>query len=489
MFSLGKKNPTQSSDQNRTEPGFDDAEPTGMGPLRGTPTGIIKHNKKLLFIVAGGLIVAAVVATTTFNGQGTNGTKSKEDIGTKIDGSDKPVTFNRSNQWYAKHPDVVAGLDSTTAGTPPTLTSVNGQSAAGTPGNTPTQGAAGVPDLTGQAVSPIESATASKTNAPALQRSGSVNGLPGNGANDAALQQRRQVAEQAREAARHAPLSAEGFTLGGQNPLGAANALSNSLGVGGATPALNPLAAIANLANKSSTGGSSSGSTTTASPTNDPNMQDKKEAFLGKDSFSGSSRVASQSPYMLMSGAVIPAVMISGINSDLPGQVIAQVRENVYDSATGRYLLIPQGARLVGGYDSRVAYGQNRLLIAWRRIIFPDGSSVDLKGMPGTDFSGLAGFEDIVHSHYGRIFGASILMSGITAGVELSQRSQQTTSGYASTGSTLSSALGQQLGQTGMALTQRNLNVQPTLIVRSGYRFNVMVTGDLRLPPMTQMRK
>jgi len=108
--------------------------------------------------------------------------------------------------------------------------------------------------------------------------------------------------------------------------------------------------------------------------------------------------------------------MISGINSDLPGSLIAQVSQNVYDTATGHHLLVPQGAKLYGVYDSRVVYGQSRVLVAWNRLIFPDGSAVTLGAMPGADISGYAGYEDLLNNHYLRIFGSAFLMSLVTGG-------------------------------------------------------------------------
>jgi len=137
-----------------------------------------------------------------------------------------------------------------------------------------------------------------------------------------------------------------------------------------------------------------------------------------------------------------------------------------------------------------VAYGQQRLLLAWNRVIFPDGSNFDLKGMPGADKAGMAGFFDDVDNHYIKVFGSSVLMSLISAGVQLSQSSNTTsntsTTTTKSVGQTVGDALGQQLGQTAMTITQKNINIQPTLTVRPGYKFNVMVTADMILPPVTR---
>jgi type IV secretion system protein VirB10 len=188
------------------------------------------------------------------------------------------------------------------------------------------------------------------------------------------------------------------------------------------------------------------------------------------------------SPYEVKAGTVIPGVMIGGINSDLPGQIIGQVSENVWDTATGRHLLIPQGSRLLGTYSNEVTRGQSRVLVGWQRIIYPDGSSLDIEGMPGVDQAGAGGFRDKVNNHYRRVFGDALLMSLFAAGIQLSQPEAQVGGSYDSQ-QIVAASLGQQLGQAGMQITQRNLNIQPTLEIRPGYRFNVMVTRDFVVRP------
>ncbi len=189
---------------------------------------------------------------------------------------------------------------------------------------------------------------------------------------------------------------------------------------------------------------------------------------------------APRSPYALRAGFVLPAVLISGINSDLPGQIMAQVSQDIYDTATGKWKLIPQGARLVGQYASDVAYGQARVLVAWQRIVFPDGKALDIGSMPGADSAGYAGFHDRTNNRYLRMFGSALLMSGITAGIALGQREQPSPFGSAPTASSaLSEALGQQLGQVTAQMIAKNMGIAPTLEIRPGYRFNVIVTKDL----------
>ncbi|AHJ66171.1 TrbI/VirB10 family protein [Granulibacter bethesdensis] len=220
---------------------------------------------------------------------------------------------------------------------------------------------------------------------------------------------------------------------------------------------------------------------------NDQNQQREKNAFLSQKSDVNSpylpyTRTAPLSNTEVKAGTVIPGVMISGVDSDLPGQIIAQVRQNVYDTATGRYLLIPAGARLIGSYDSRITMGQSRVLVGWKRIIYPDGSSVSLDFMPGTDQSGYAGFKDQVNNHMWKIFGNALLMSVFSAGVQLSQ--PQATNGQNFNSSQIvAGMLGQQLAEAGIVMANRGMNIQPTLEIRPGYEFNIMVTKDVILPP------
>lgn len=187
------------------------------------------------------------------------------------------------------------------------------------------------------------------------------------------------------------------------------------------------------------------------------------------------------SPYEIKTGTVIPGVMIGGINSDLPGQIVGQVRENVYDTATGHHLLIPQGARLVGTYDNEISRGQTRVLVAWNRIVFPDASAIDLAHFAGTDQAGYAGFADKVNTHMARVFSDALLMSLFSAGIQLSQP-QASNGQNINSSQIIAGSLGQQLGETGMQIVQRDINIQPTITVRPGYHFQVMVTRDMILP-------
>jgi type IV secretion system protein VirB10 len=188
-------------------------------------------------------------------------------------------------------------------------------------------------------------------------------------------------------------------------------------------------------------------------------------------------------PYEIKTGSVIPGLMVTGVISDLPGNLAAQVSQNVFDSATGRYLLIPQGSKIYGVYDSRVVYGQERVLVAWNRILFPDGSTVTLGAMPGTDMAGNAGLTDTVDNHYWRIFGSAVLMSLITGGAAYVMDNSGGSSAGSAEGTTMkdemTAALGSQLGQTTAKLLEKNLSLKPTIGVRAGYRFNVITTKDI----------
>src|SRR4029077_5676053 len=125
------------------------------------------------------------------------------------------------------------------------------------------------------------------------------------------------------------------------------------------------------------------------------------------------------SPFVIQAGTIIPAALITGIRSDLPGQITAQVTETVYDSPTGRFLLIPQGARLIGIYDSQVAFGQSRVLLFWTRLIMPNGRSIVLERQPGADTAGFSGLEDEVDNHWGALFKAALLSTLLGVGSEL----------------------------------------------------------------------
>jgi type IV secretory pathway VirB10-like protein len=222
----------------------------------------------------------------------------------------------------------------------------------------------------------------------------------------------------------------------------------------------------------------------------DLNRAAEKRAFLndriaetGDAHYLPGGREVPRSPYELKAGTVIPATMIGGINSDLPRQILGQVAENIFDSATGRFILIPQGAKLVGTYDNAVTTGQERVLVAWTRIIYPDASSVDLGKMPGTDQAGLAGMHDQVNTHFWKMFSSALMLSVLSAGAQISQGGQSPSANGLDAQQSIAAGLGQQFGQLGQELARRNARIQPTLEIRPGYRFTISVTADMVLRP------
>lgn len=183
------------------------------------------------------------------------------------------------------------------------------------------------------------------------------------------------------------------------------------------------------------------------------------------------------SPYSLLAGSVIPASLITGLNSDLPGMVTAQVTQNVYDTVTGRILLVPQGARLTGKYDSVVAFGQRRALVVWQRLILPDGSSVRLAPMPATDPSGYAGLADKVDFHTWRLLKGIGLATMLGVGTELTIR------GESDLVEAIRESAQANTARAGEQITQRNLDIPPTITIRPGAPVRVLVTRDLILAP------
>lgn len=214
-------------------------------------------------------------------------------------------------------------------------------------------------------------------------------------------------------------------------------------------------------------------------------LDDSSLEALAKATNSDYLQTSKQKPlskYEIKAGWMIPATLITGINSDLAGEVLAQVNENIYDSATGNYLLIPQGTKLVGTYTNNVIYGQDRVLTAWTRLIFPNGDSLNLEGMGGTSADGYSGFSDQVNNHYLRIFGSAFLLSSITAGVALADNSggeKETNADKAMTQAI------NQLSTVASEMIRKNMNIAPTIEIRPGYRFNIFVSKDMVLEPLS----
>ena len=216
-------------------------------------------------------------------------------------------------------------------------------------------------------------------------------------------------------------------------------------------------------------------------PAGDPNAQQRKSDFIATPDPRGDTNphalTPAPSPYVLTAGSVVSASLITGLRSDLPGLITAQVTERVYDSPRGRTLLIPQGARLIGTYDSVVAFGQKRALIVWQRIVMPDGSALRIDNVPATDASGYAGLEDKLDMHSWQLIKGVVLSTLLGVGSELAftgdsdliEAMRRSTQGNVS--------------RAGDQITMRNLNIQPTITIRPGTPVRLVVHKDLVLPP------
>lgn len=219
---------------------------------------------------------------------------------------------------------------------------------------------------------------------------------------------------------------------------------------------------------------------------NDPSNQQRKADFVAaldpRGDVNPHAVTPSSSPYLLSAGSVISASLITGLRSDLPGLVTAQVTERIYDSPTGRILLIPQGARLIGNYDSVVAFGQKRALIVWQRIVLPDGSSIRIDNVPATDPAGYAGLEDKVDFHTWALLKGVVLSTLLGVGAELQFR------GESDLVQALRESTQQSVSRAGDQLTSRNLQVQPTITVRPGAPVRLVVHRDLVLKPWPESR-
>lgn len=218
-----------------------------------------------------------------------------------------------------------------------------------------------------------------------------------------------------------------------------------------------------------------------APPAATPTAEDKQLAFLNaavdRKTVSTDRVAAPASPYVLQAGAVIAAALITGIRSDLPGQITAQVTENVYDSPTGRILLVQQGTRIVGQYDNNVQFGQNRVLLVWNRLIFPNGRSIVLERQPGADAEGYAGLQDGVDYHWWDLAKAAGLSTLLSIGAELGASNDERLI------SAIQNGTQDTINDAGQQIVRRQLNVAPTLTIRPGFPVRVIVTRDLVLEP------
>ena len=262
--------------------------------------------------------------------------------------------------------------------------------------------------------------------------------------------------------------SAIGFGIKGTASPGAA-----------ATAAINPLLqqmmAASTAAAQAAGGGNGGGA----------DDQDHKLAFFEKGRSSAwyvkGNLTPATSEYEVKAGAIIPGVMLTGIKSDLPGQIVGQVRENVYDSQTGQYLLIPQGTKIIGTYDAKITYGQERVLLVWTRLIFPNGESLDLESMGATDGAGYSGLSDKVNNHTGKLVTGILLGAVATAGATMAAGNTNTDS--ITYGQAAAQGAATNVSNAVADITRKNLNIQPTIEIRPGWKFNVFVNKDLILKP------
>lgn len=219
----------------------------------------------------------------------------------------------------------------------------------------------------------------------------------------------------------------------------------------------------------------------------DPNVtaQERNREFLKEASESGylTEMVRKRmGGHELAAGSIIPALMLTGINSDLPGVITAQVRQTIYDTFDESTRIIPQGSRLVGRYSSQVASGQERVLVAWDELIFPNGNRINLRGMSGVDGLGQAGFNDKVDNHFFRTWGSTLMVSLLSVGVQLSQPQNSSYSSAPTAASQSAAAAADSLNQAGSKVLEKNLNISPTLRIRPGYVFNIIVNKSVLLP-------
>jgi type IV secretion system protein VirB10 len=228
----------------------------------------------------------------------------------------------------------------------------------------------------------------------------------------------------------------------------------------------------------------------------DANMQERKMDFLRSgggaltpQGYSENLPIPRQFPYELKAGTIIPGIMVTGINSDLPGNVIGQVSENVWDTATGKYVLIPKGTRILGVYDSRVTFGQRRVLLVWNRLVFPNGTTLDIAGSPGMDQAGYSGLSGRVNEHWGTMLKSALLASVFVAGAELVYDSDsQGNNQNKSPQDVAAESTARGIIDMGAKLVDRAAGIQPTITIRPGKRMAIFVQRDVVFPYPYEMR-
>lgn len=450
--------------------------------LKGKLTGLTRVSRKVKALAA--IVIVAVLGYVMFAIFGANDDgsvpSSKEDAAEaaaqQAQKSPSPASPNFGNVGSGQAVVVAQAASAATAALGPTFPV--GASGAGVPSvPAPASGVAAAPGGAGKVVL---GARSSPTGAEGQYQSPEQ---------QEAARRKRELDEKRKQAiessldAGSGDAATGGLGAAGGSGLGAASTSSN--------PLLAQLAQAAGAAAAAQGAGATGGSPLVPAiggqQQDDQNKQGRKEQFLASAASLAKTRLnevkmPATSPYEIKAGWIIPAALECALNSDLPGQTCARVIESVYDTATGKYLLIPQGSKLIGTYDSQIAYGQERILVVWTRLIFPDGSSISLDGMPGEDKAGNAGFDANVNNHYLKVLGSATFMALFSAGIELTQKQSTNVNGVQTNSQIISQSVGQQLGQTGAAYIQKGMNIQPTLTRAPGYKFNIVATRDIVFP-------
>ncbi|GHV44828.1 conjugal transfer protein TrbI [Synergistales bacterium] len=224
----------------------------------------------------------------------------------------------------------------------------------------------------------------------------------------------------------------------------------------------------------------------------DQNRQTQKQDFLRganggssmtRQGYSQNLPVPQQFPYELKAGTIIPGILITGINSDLPGNVLGQVSENVWDTSTGKFVLIPKGSKIIGVYDSEVSFGQNRVLLVWNRLIFPNGTTLNIAGSPGVDIAGYSGLSGRVNKHWGKMFGAALLSSVFVTGAEIVyDKDSQGSNDNKSPRDVAAESVAGSILDMGTKIMNKATDIQPTIKIRPGKKFGIFVQEDVVFP-------
>jgi type IV secretion system protein TrbI len=414
-----------------SEQGMPGKEPPGSATLRATPQPVMRLNRRTLAVLVG-VLSAAVLGATLWSLQ--SSTRSRDSANPELHNVDRVSKAEGLGQLPADYSKVAPAASVPVLGPP-------------------------LPGDLGRPMLRAESGQGSPAGRPM-------------GYDEQANLERVTRAREAEEAAKAPVMFKQGSRIppaGGQAMVPAPEGLAPA-----EARSRNPLVANAGDSNSNVGAGESA-----------PGLAARRQSFLERPNdpaTQSASRLQQPgSPFLVTAGTVIPAALVTGINSDLPGPVVATVTEPVYDSATGRFLLIPQGSRLVGKYDSQVSFGQRRVLMVWTRLILPDTSSVVLDRLEGLDVAGHAGLEDGVDWHWERLLAGAGLSTLVGIGAELAAPQRGGSEGQIIIATRQS--VQDTVNEVGKELTKKNLDVQPTLSIRPGFELRIMVNKDIVLRP------